>query len=113
MSCRQHRETVHARGSTAALGLPHDALVSAAPALVGVAVQVTLQGQRLRFAEALPFPPVLTQELLNFRVKIDPATAHDSYSAWRERDHDDLVLALALAVGWGKKSSSVACHPSI
>ena len=67
------------------------------------AVQVLLQHQRLRFAAALPFTPVLTQELLNFRVKIDPATAHDSYSAWREKDHDDLVLALALAAWWGER----------
>ena len=67
------------------------------------AVQVTLQAQRLRLAEALALTPILTQELLNFRVKIDPATAHDSYSAWREKDHDDLVLALALAVWWGER----------
>ncbi|MDD1753960.1 MAG: hypothetical protein LUQ38_12840 [Methanotrichaceae archaeon] len=36
-------------------------------------------------------------ELLNFKVKIDPQTAHDSYSAWRESEHDDLVLSVALA----------------
>ncbi len=30
-------------------------------------------------------------------MKIDPATAHDSYSHWREGDHDDLVLATAMA----------------
>jgi hypothetical protein len=33
---------------------------------------------------------------LNFRVKIDPKTAHDSYSHWREADHDDLVFSVAL-----------------
>ena len=43
---------------------------------------------------------VLVKELSNFRVKIDPVTAHDSYSAWREADHDDLVLAVALAAWW-------------
>ena len=31
-------------------------------------------------------------------MKIDPITAHDSYGAWREGQHDDLVLAVALAV---------------
>jgi hypothetical protein len=66
------------------------------------AVQLTLQQQRLQFAATLPLTAVLTQELLSFRVRIDPATAHDSYSAWRERDHDDLVLALALAVWWAE-----------
>lgn len=61
--------------------------------------QVLLQSSRLKIAEQLPEAGVLVKELLNFRVKIDPATAHDSYSAWREAEHDDLVLAVALA-GW-------------
>jgi hypothetical protein len=71
--------------------------------LVG-AVQVLLQQERLQIAEALPLTPILTSELQAFRVKIDPLTTHDSYSFWRERDHDDLVLALALACWWGQYS---------
>lgn len=43
---------------------------------------------------------MLRAELLNFRVKINLKTAHDFYEAWREGDHDDLVLAAALAA-WG------------
>ena len=43
---------------------------------------------------------VLREELLNFRRKIDLRTAHDSYEHWRESDHDDLVLATALAAWW-------------
>jgi hypothetical protein len=69
--------------------------------LVGV-VAVLLQQHRLQLAQSLPETPMLTHELLNFKVKIDPSTAHDSYAAWRERDHDDLVLALALACWWGE-----------
>jgi hypothetical protein len=65
--------------------------------------QVLFQQRRLQLAEALPLTPVLEQELLNFRMRIDPLTAHDSYSAWREGQHDDLVLALSLAVWWGEK----------
>jgi hypothetical protein len=61
------------------------------------AVQVLLQNGRLKIAPDLELAPVLKQELLNFRVKIDPKTAHDSYEHWREGDHDDLVLATALA----------------
>jgi hypothetical protein len=61
------------------------------------AVQVLLQNGRLKVAEGLELAPVLKKELLNFRVKIDPKTAHDSYEHWREGDHDDLVLATALA----------------
>ena len=60
-------------------------------------VQVLLQSRRVRFAANLPHVETLLHELLNFKVRIDPSTAHDSYSAWREQDHDDLVLALALA----------------
>ncbi len=66
--------------------------------LVGV-VQVALQNKRLRFPDPkkLPTVDVLTHELSNFRVTIS-AAGHDSYAAWRERDHDDLVLALAVAL---------------
>lgn len=60
------------------------------------AVQVLLQTRRLRIAERLPEAATLKQELLNFRIKVNPATAHDSYEHWREGDHDDLVLATAM-----------------
>jgi hypothetical protein len=61
------------------------------------AVQTSLQNERLQIAAGLPLAGVLKKELLNFRVKIDAKTAHDSYSHWREGDHDDLVLATAVA----------------
>jgi hypothetical protein len=56
--------------------------------------------RRPKVAEGLPLWPTLREELLNFRRKIDLKTAHDSYEAWRESDHDDLVLAAALACWW-------------
>ena len=61
------------------------------------AVQTLLQNGRLQIAAGLALADVLKKELLNFRVKVDPKTAHDSYSHWRESDHDDLVLAVACA----------------
>jgi hypothetical protein len=61
------------------------------------ALQVLLQTSRLKIAGKLELAGVLKEELLNFRVKVNVATAHDSYEAWREGDHDDLVLATALA----------------
>jgi hypothetical protein len=70
--------------------------------LVGV-VSVRLQNRTLRFSADLPFAPILKRELLNFRVRIDPVTSHDSYAAWREGDHDDLVLATAVALWWGDR----------
>jgi hypothetical protein len=60
---------------------------------------VLLQSERLRVAQALPEAAILVQELLNFRVKVSLA-GHDSYGAgaeWRAGNHDDLVLAAALA----------------
>src|SRR5215210_1860972 len=59
--------------------------------------QVLLQNGQLKVAAGLPEAETLKKELLNFRVKIDPKTAHDSYEHWREGDHDDLVLAVSMA----------------
>ncbi len=67
--------------------------------LVGAA-QVALQNGSLKVAAGLPESETLKRELQNFRVKIDPKTAHDSYSHWREGAHDDLVLSVALACWW-------------
>ena len=60
-------------------------------------LQVVLQTGRLKVAKDLPEASILVQELLNFQVKITDA-ANDTYGAWREGTHDDLVLAVAMAV---------------
>ncbi|OPY55270.1 MAG: hypothetical protein A4E48_00124 [Methanosaeta sp. PtaU1.Bin060] len=70
--------------------------------LVGV-LQVLLQSGRFKISSKLKLGPVLQAEMLNFRVKIDPVTAHDSYSAWRDNEHDDLVLSAALATWWAER----------
>jgi hypothetical protein len=59
--------------------------------------QVLLQNGQLKVAAGLPEAETLKKELLNFRVKIDPRTAHDSYEHWRENMNDDLVLAVSMA----------------
>ena len=66
-------------------------------------VQVLLQSERLKFAAQLPLVETLKRELQDFRVKIDPVTAHDSYGSWREGSHDDLVLAVAVAAWYGER----------
>jgi hypothetical protein len=71
--------------------------------LVG-SLQVLFQGGRLKISKKLPLSTVLQAELLNFKVKIDPKTAHDSYSAWREQEHDDLVLSVAMAAWWAEQN---------
>jgi len=64
--------------------------------LVSVA-QVGLQNRKLKIAESLELAETLSRELQNFTVNITDA-ADDVYGAWREGTHDDLVLAVALAV---------------
>lgn len=59
---------------------------------------VSLQNKRLKIAAALPDAETLINELLAFKVKVNLKTAHDSYEAWREGDHDDLVLSVGMAV---------------
>ena len=71
--------------------------------LVG-SVQVLLGTGRLEVAPGLRYAGVLIQELKSFSYKINPQTAHVSLESWRERDHDDIVLALALAAWAGERA---------
>ena len=64
---------------------------------------VLMQIGQLKIAEGMRLAATLRKELLNFKVKINIATAHDSYEAWREGDHDDLVLAVAMACWCGER----------
>src|SRR5205085_4277109 len=69
-----------------------------------IGLQVMFEMQRLEIAESLPDAATLVTELMSMRVKISPA-GHDSYGAAsgaREGPHDDLVLAVGLAV-WRAK----------
>jgi hypothetical protein len=61
------------------------------------ALEVPFHKGTLKVAKGLPGWPKLREELLNFRRKQNKVTAHISYEHWRESDHDDLVLAAALA----------------
>ena len=60
------------------------------------ALQVGLQAGMLRIANGLPRAELLVREMLAFRARISEA-GHDTYEAWREQEHDDLVLAAAMA----------------
>lgn len=61
-------------------------------------LQIAAQNDQLKVAQGLKFGPALAEELQSFKVKIDPRTAHDSYGAWREGQHDDLILSVAIAL---------------
>jgi hypothetical protein len=65
-------------------------------------LQVALQSGRLKIASGLRHAKLLTKELATFRVKIT-AAANETFEAWREGDHDDLVLAVGLAVWAGER----------
>jgi hypothetical protein len=77
--------------------------------------QVLLQARRLRIPKALPLAKTLEEELLKFEVKISDA-GNDSYGAWREGAHDDLVFALCLALWYGERVAAadqyVREHPT-
>ena len=74
------------------------------------ALQVAFSTGRLKIAKGLNLAKILKEELLNFKLKINLSTGHDSYEAWREGDHDDLVLAAALAVWAADRRRKVAVY---
>lgn len=59
-------------------------------------LQVLFAEGRMAYRSGLELVPVLQGELQNFRVKI---TAHvnETFEAWRDSQHDDLVLSVGLA----------------
>lgn len=72
------------------------------------AVSATLQSGRLKIEEAVPEATLLTNELVGFRANIN-ARGHDTYgnaTDWRTEDHDDLVLAVAMAVWLGMREEN-------
>ncbi len=85
-------------------GVPKRDLVSA--------LQVLFQSERLKIARGLPAAGTLVHELTNFKRSVSLKTGHDSYEAWRETDHDDLVLAAAMAA-WYAEHAWREPQPSI
>jgi hypothetical protein len=59
-----------------------------------------MQAGRLKIGD-VPLRDELDEELQAFRVKVN-ANAHETFEALRERDHDDLVMSLALAAWAGQ-----------
>jgi hypothetical protein len=68
-------------------------------------LQVLLGSRRLHVAEGLAEARTLRDELGKFTTKITDAL-NETFEAWRENDHDDLVLAVALAA-WGAERLDV------
>lgn len=87
-------------GTPPHLHVPKRVLIATLAALFGAG--------RLKLAAGIPYAAELTEELLNFQVKINRRTRQESYGAKGRRKHDDLVLALALAAFYAENSSSGA-----
>lgn len=68
------------------------------------ALAIALQKREIHIADGMPLTSVLLSEMLNFKMKIT-AAANDTYEAWRSGQHDDLVLAVALAVWRARRKS--------
>ena len=64
-------------------------------------LQILLQSRRLKVASTLSDAVLLTQELSQFKAKVSLNT--DEMDSWREREHDDLVLAVAMACWWAER----------
>lgn len=68
--------------------------------LVGT-TQALLQTGRIKIAPDLEHADTLKREMLNFEIRVTQS-AHETFGAWREGDHDDLVLAVAMAAWLGE-----------
>jgi hypothetical protein len=61
-------------------------------------VRTIWESGRVKVSTQLREASTLARELSTFKVKINISTGNESFEAWREKDHDDLVLAVALAL---------------
>ena len=58
----------------------------------------------MKIPKGMRMVPELTRELENFNVKINTLTAHGSYEAWRESDHDNLCTGAWAGVLVGREA---------
>jgi hypothetical protein len=105
-TCSLTRVTITAGSAVSHVGdgrfrVAKSALVSILRRLLGT--------DRLHIEVSLPDASVLYQELQTFQVKITEAK-NETFESWRERDHDDLVLAVALAA-WAAETTEPHFSP--
>jgi hypothetical protein len=71
---------------------------------------LAFQSGSVQIASALPHAATLARELAEMRRKIS-VNGNASYGVWREGEHDDLVLALAIAI-WQAERRAVLLGPA-
>jgi len=57
---------------------------------------VGIQNGTVQIAKSLEHADLVKKEMAAFKLKINIATGNESFEAWRQKDHDDLVFACAL-----------------
>ncbi len=67
------------------------------------ALQVAMQTHRIQLAKGITDAETFISEAMNFQFKLSAKSGEDQYGAWREGTHDDLLLAVALAVWYGEQ----------
>ena len=67
--------------------------------LIAVTV-VAFQNEKIKIANSLELGPILAQEMMNLKAKINTNGHTELKADWREGEHDDLALACACAVWW-------------
>lgn len=70
--------------------------------ILASSVAVALESERVKVQATGPHVTVLRDELRAFKVKVTDSGS-ESFESWREADHDDLVLAAALAIWQGER----------
>ena len=71
---------------------------------------VLVENRRLKTIRGDDMSHLLAKEMRAFSVKVTPV-GHETYEAWREAEHDDLVLAVALGC-WYVKQAGWAHDPA-
>ncbi len=66
-------------------------------------LQILLQRGALQIAAGMECGPALVKEMGDMRVRVT-CGGHETFEAWREGTHDDLVFAVALACWWARKA---------
>jgi hypothetical protein len=69
--------------------------------LVGTLVAL-MQSDLVKVAEKIPHLARLKKELGDFKTKISRKSASEQFGAWSDGQHDDIVLALMMAVWLGE-----------
>ncbi len=64
-------------------------------------LQVLIQGGQLQIAGGLRYGPALVREMAEMKVRVSGA-GREQFGVWREGEHDDLVLGVALAC-WAER----------